>query len=666
MKLNYSIRQVASFCEGQIIGSLKDVVLNVIHYDTRLFEDGERSLFLCLTAKRKGSDFINEAYHKGCRVFLVPEDAERPNLHEITFIVVKDVLQGLQLLATKHRQRFSYPVIAITGSFGKTIVKEWLNHFLKEKYNVVRSPKSFNSQLGVALSVLQMQEDHEIAIFEAGISQPNEMERLEQIIRPTLGIFTGLGSAHDNGFLNRQQKLEEKSKLFKGCPNVVSESYSFSPATNRNWNNMLKIKDGNSVKIHVPNWGVFEAPFSESHKIQNLCAVLETLKTLDFPPEFIAKKITSLPQVAMRMEVIQGKNNNIFVNDSYAMDGLAEALSFLLELSSNKSKLVFIGMNLIDEFHAKQLCRIREEYPDLQMFFVSEEKSRIETINFSAAEDLIKNAKNTAVLLKGQHGSGIAKLIVPHIARSHPTILEISRQALRNNLTQFKKCLEPKTKLMVMVKASAYGVGADEMAAFLSREGIDYLGVAFPDEGVNLRKSGVLLPIMVMNSHDDSFNDLIHYQLEPSIFSLEQLDAFTTELIRLGIPKYGIHLKIETGMNRLGFREEDLPDLINFLSSQPEIEVKSVYSHLAESGNSDKTYTRLQLNRFEKCVEQIQTVIPGKFLKHICNTDGIINFPEAHFDMVRLGIGLFGYAQLAGLEHAVSIRSKISKINQIK
>jgi alanine racemase len=666
VKFNYSIADVASMVDGEIYGAREPRILKSIHFDTRLFDQGRDALFLCLNAKRKGSSFIPEAYRKGCHVFLVARESDLPQYSDVTYILVDDVLTALQSMASKHRAQFSYPVVGITGSFGKTIIKEWLNHFLKDRFQVIRSPKSYNSQIGVALSVLQMTHEHDLALFEAGISKPGEMAFLQAMMQPTLGVFTGLGTAHDDGFTSAESKLEEKAILFKNCKEVISEHFFFEQCSNHHWNTMQLTINAQSAKISVADYGVFDVPFTEKHKLHNLCAVLETLKSLGFPAEYIPEKIQSLPQVAMRMEVIQGKNNNVFVNDSYALDSMPEALAFLDLMAGNKSKLMLVGLNNPDEKTLQRLDSLKQEYTDLRIILVAKVAKAHQTVDFAEADLILQKTENTAILLKGQHGSGISGLISSHILRSHPTVLEISRQALRNNLTQFKRCIRQETKLMVMVKAAAYGVGAHEMASFLELEGIDYLGVAFPDEGVNLRKAGVQLPIMVMNTHEASFYDVIKYNLEPAIFSLQQLDAFTAELIRLGKSKYPVHLKIETGMNRLGFREEDLPELVNFLNGQPEIVIQSVYSHLAESGSANQRFTRLQLSRFDNAVTLLQSALSKDFIKHICNTDGIINYPEAHFDMVRLGIGLLGYAKLPGLEHAIALKTKISKINAIQ
>lgn len=666
MKFNYDINTVHSLVGGEIRGLQVNSFLTSIHYDTRLFEQENQALFICLTAKRDGKLFIPLAYEKGCRTFMVQGSENLVPYEDATYLIVKDVLLAVQQLAIHHRSKFDIPVIGITGSFAKTIIKEWLFHCLKDHFCVVRSPKSFNSQLGVALSVLQINKEHTLGIFEAGISTTHEMENLEAMIKPTLGIFTGLGNAHDNGFENRIDKLDEKTKLFSSCRLVVSEKYQFSGKDNRNWSLMKLIPKQSQLEIDVPEYGVFKTPYKQGHQLYNLLAVLETLKALQIPVKHVRQTIQTLPQLAMRMEVIQGKNNNLFINDSYGIDSFNEAISFLNEIANDKEKLIFIGITQASDQTSDILSEIRSKAPTQRIYFVANKSDLPQFISFETAKEILSTVNNSAILIKGQFGSGIAQIIASQILRTHPTTLKISRQSLRNNLTKFKKLILPETKLMVMVKAAAYGVGAFEMAVFLEREGVDYLGVAFPDEGVNLRKLGVKLPIMVMNTPESAFYDIVQNNLEPAIFSLKQLDLFTAELIRMNKSKYPIHIKIETGMNRLGFRESDLDQLITYLSSQPEVWVKSVYSHLAESGNSDQSYTLKQLNRFDYAVERLEKTLTYQFDKHICNTDGIINYKDAHYDMVRLGIGLLGYAKLPGLEQALSLQTEISKINHIE
>lgn len=664
MKLNYTTIELAELLNAEWQGSQDSVLLKQIQIDTRIMQEGIQCLFVCLDAKRAGVDFIPDAYQKGCRAFLAPKTyTVDSKFSDASFLLVDDVLNSIQLLAKKHRERFNYLVIGVTGSYGKTIVKEWLFHFLQQQYRVVRSPKSYNSQIGVALSVLQMNDLHELAIFEAGISQSNEMLALQEMIQPDIGVFTGLGNAHNAGFVSQQEKFEEKALLFQNCPVVISRDTDFYASENLHWSHIATYLDAEQTTFDVPDFGKFVAPFTNKHKVENLCAVLQVLKQLRFPSSEVQKSIDRLPQIAMRMELIQGKNNNLLINDAYALEGLDEALAYLKELAKDREKHLFLGF--VDQHYLNQdwFVNLIKDYEHAHL--VSLSGALPNTISMEAAVDLLQSLNNAVVLVKGQHGSGISKLIAPMLQRSHPTLIEINRQSLRNNITHFKKLLAPQTSLMVMVKAGAYGVGEREMANFLEREGVDYLGVAFPDEGVNLRKFGIELPIMVMNAHESAFFDVVQNNLEPAIFSLEQLDAFTTELVRLGVSNYPIHIKLETGMNRLGFRDEDLEALCSFLSSQPDVRVKSVYSHLAESGNADRTFTNKQLQLFESGYEKLQNALGYTISHHICNTDGIINYPEAHLNMVRLGIGLLGYANLGGLEQAIELKTKISKINKI-
>jgi alanine racemase len=663
VNLNYSTKDIAEKISADYLGAVT-FMIHAVHIDTRQMHEGNNTLFFCLEAKRSGLNYIESAYNKGCRAFVVPKKYMPDEMYQdAVFLKVENVLLALQLLAKKHRAQFSYPVIGITGSFGKTIVKEWLFHFLQDDFKIVRSPKSYNSQIGVALSVLQMSSSHNLAIFEAGISQVGEMQRLQQIIQPTLGVFTGLGAAHSEGFANDEQKLHEKAQLFKECPAVISEKENFSNTKNLHWDEIVVLPDQGNAQLHVPDFGKFSVPFIHKHKLHNLSVVLRVLKALHHPTSKVQSKIDQLPQIAMRLELIKGKNNNTIINDAYALEGLTEAIAFAKELRDKKPLLVCIGIKSSDFLQSSQYNDLK--CSEHQVYFVADHIKHAEIIDFQQAAKFLSEVSNSVVLFKGQHGSGVAKLITPLMEKTHDTVVEISRSALRNNLTRFTSFLKPSTKMMVMIKAAAYGVGANEMADFLQKEGVDFFGVAFPDEGVTLRKRGVSLPIMVMNTNEAAFADILEHQLQPAIFSLKQLDAFTTNVIRAGISSYPIHIKLETGMNRLGFAAHEIPQLCLYLNNQPEIKVAGVYSHLAESGSADATFTLQQLQRFRDATLVMENALGYPFAKHICNTDGIINYPEAHFDMVRLGIGVFGYASSDGLEHAVSIKTKISKVNHL-
>lgn len=663
VNLSYNTKDVAEKIFAEHIG-VAVYLIRSVYIDTRQIHNGTGVLFFCLEAKRSGLDYIDNAYSKGCRAFVVPKKYAPKTVYEgAVFLKVENVLVALQLLAQKHREQFTYPVIGITGSFGKTIVKEWLFHFLQDHFKIVRSPKSYNSQIGVALSVLHMTAEHNLAIFEAGISQTGEMQRLQQIIQPTLGVFTGLGSAHSDGFANDVQKKNEKALLFKECPMVVSEKEIFLNTNNIHWDEIkVAFEEGKAI-FQTHDYGQLSVPFMHKHKLHNLGLVLGVIKEFHLSFSDIQSKINELPQLAMRLELIKGKNNNTIINDAYALEGLTEALVFAHEVRQDKRLALFIGVQSNDFFESAPYNLIKKIKDEV--YFVSEKIINHKIIDFQEAAEKLASFSSAVVLFKGQHGSGVAKLIAPLMEKTHDTVVEISRSTLRNNITRFKSFLKPDTKMMVMIKAAAYGVGANEMANFLQKEGIDFFGVAFPDEGVSLRKNGISRPIMVMNTNEAAFTDVIAHHLQPAIFSLNQLDMFTAEVIRAGISSYPIHIKIETGMNRLGFAAHEIPQLCSYLKSQPEIMVVGVYSHLAESGNTDPTFTLEQLKRFSMSTEIMENALGYSFAKHICNTDGIINYPEAHFDMVRLGIGIFGYAATEGLEHAVSIKTKISKVNRI-
>jgi alanine racemase len=668
VKLNYTIQEIARVVGAEPKTS-STAVISAVSIDSRALIDGEKTLFFCLKGKRNGTDFIQSAIAKGCKNFVVPANYKNSReFADVTFLFVQDTLKALQDVAAYHRKQFDYPVIGITGSAGKTIVKEWLYHFLRERYQVVRSPKSFNSQIGTALSVLEMTPRHNLAIIEAGISKSGEMEDLARMIQPNYGVFTTLGHAHDEGFENRQEKFNEKSILFRNCEWVVSRSYSFDHTLNLAWENRLITYEigHSSARIDVRNYGSFEVNFINEASIENLCHVLAVLKELDFPVEIVQQKLSILPDVVMRMEILQGKNNNVLINDAYNMDmdGLMYALVQQREMAGAIDRVVVLGFG---EWFNGSIIDIREQVRrfDPTKIILCSKTEREGCISFEEAYDVLQKTSHSVILFKGSFKAGLTPMINNLALKHHQTFLEINKSALRNNLTFFRKLISPKTKLMVMVKASSYGSGSKAMSEFLEQEGVDYLGVAFADEGIELRKANVSLPILVMNSHPAAFDDIIRHNLEPAIFSMSQLDEFTRTLILHEQTNYPIHIKLETGMNRLGFSEYELDELLAYIKSQPELRVKSVYSHLAESDNPDKTFTELQIRRFENYANKIQQVLNHKIDRHICNTSGIVNYPEAHFDMVRLGIGLFGIGNSPELQTVIQLKTHISKINTL-
>lgn len=667
MNLNYSYRELAEVWDVEIPQATGQI--HSVSIDTRSLTEGNGVLFFCLKGKRNGIDFVREAYEKGCCTFVVAGTDSIPALEGAVFFVVPDVLRALQKLAVFHRRQFDLPVIGITGSAGKTIVKEWLYHFLRETYKIVRSPKSYNSQIGVALSVLEIAQQHTLGIFEAGISTVGEMKSLEEMIQPTYGVFTALGQAHDDGFESRDQKFREKSRLFLNCSGVVSTDYHFSGEhlKNSNRNEVIVEESGNKTFLQVENYGTFYSGLSGRLELDNLIITLLTLREMNFPSDQVQEKLNSLPEIVMRMETVAGKNGNILINDSYNMDmdGLEYALVRQKEIAGDSKRVVVLGFGEVFRGDINAVRELVGRYsPDVLM--LCSKQNREGLLSLEEAEQLLASITEATILFKGSHKSGLAPMINRLSLKHHQTYLEINRSALRNNLGYFKGLIRNGARLMVMVKASSYGSGSREMADFLENEGVDYLGVAFADEGVELRKAGVELPIMVMNTHPAAFDDIIRYRLEPAVFSVKQLDEFTRTLILHEKSSYPVHIKLETGMNRLGFVEEELEEMITYCKSQPEIRMKSVYSHLAESDNPDRSFTQKQIERFVRNANRIQSALNYKVERHICNTSGIVNYPEAHFDMVRLGIGLFGVGKSTELQPAISLKTHISKINRLQ
>jgi Alr-MurF fusion protein len=668
MNLHYSYTELASVfgthCQG-----VSEGVITRVSIDTRSIVFGDETLFFALKGKRNGADFINEAYKKGCRAFVLDSDTHLNELKDACYFIVKNPLIALQGLASYHRKRFQIPVLGITGSAGKTITKEWLYHFLRDKYTVIRSPKSYNSQIGVALSVLELKENHTFALFEAGISQPNEMHALREMIQPTFGLFTGIGSAHSDGFADDYEKRKEKEILFSTCEWVVSKEILDNSIPLVNWDSIQVETDKETSLTHIKisDYGSFTFKGGASFQLNNIVNVLLVLKQLDYPACEIQYKLNTLPEVIMRMEMVTGKNENTLINDAYNMDmdGLENALAYQQQLAGSKKRIVVLGFGDRFDIDLEEVKDLVKRFK-IETLYLCGSNSTEKFRSYKEVEEDLLGIQNSVILFKGTYQSGIAPLIHNLSRNNNQTFLEINKQSLRHNLTFFKSILQPNTKLMVMVKASSYGSGSKEMAAFLAGEGVDYLGVAFADEGIDLRKTGITLPILVMNAHSSSFDDVIRYELEPAIFSIDQLDSFTRALIFHNKTNYPIHIKVETGMNRLGFVETEMDQLIAYIKAQPEVRIQSVYSHLAESENSDQSFTTQQIHRFTRYANQLENELNYKIDRHICNTSGIVNYPEAHFELVRLGIGLFGIGTRPELKNVLQFKTHISKINQLK
>ncbi|MCH2233087.1 MAG: alanine racemase [Crocinitomicaceae bacterium] len=611
--------------------------------DSRASRISESTLFFAFSGKfEDGADYLQDFKDKGGETAIVSQINERVEINQIQ---VQDVLVALQSIAKAHRQKFDYPVIGITGSNGKTVVKEWLYVVLKEHFNIIRSPKSYNSQIGVALSLLEMSEDHNLAIIEAGISKPNEMYLLQDMIQPTVGVFTGIGEAHGQNFESQDQKKNEKFKLFKSVdflikPKEIPETYS-----------IFNTKAGRS----------------------NASLVFQLALYLGLDKESIIQKLNSLPEIAMRMERHQGTNGTLIINDAYSADvnSLDSALSSLQKEQGYDGITVCLSRFKDSLFDENEIADMLRAYRVNRLVYIDKDPG-----NFDIAEvDYFKCVQefmdaniefhNQVLLLKGAHDAGFQEIVDRYIAKNHITRLEIDLNIVRDNLGFFRKSIAHNVRVLAMVKAQAYGGGIIEVGRLLEREGIDYFGVAYANEAVELRTAGISKPIIVMSSEIHGFEDIVQYDLEPSVFSLRQLNDFIKFLIRKNIKSYPIHIKLDTGMNRLGFKQEDLQDLLDLLRTQPEVKVESIFSHLSSADEpSEKEFTLIQIERFDSWSKQIEIELGYPVILHLSNTAATQRYPEAHFDMVRIGIGLFGIND-ASLRDAIKYVSQISQIKHV-
>lgn len=615
------------FCEiigGQHYCGNDVAIISGIAYDSRKISGADGQVFFALKGQfRDGHYFITDAFKKGIRIFVVSEVPDKP-FKSASYIIVKDPLRALQFLALDHRKKFNYPIVAITGSNGKTTVKEWLYHLLFPKFRIIRSPKSYNSQLGVALSLLELHDKADLAIIEAGISKPGEMELLERIIQPDFGIFTSFGSSHEDGFKSAEDHLNEKLKLFLGCQKTfVSSTINLTKDQLKNING-IEISPSESVDT------LKLVPFQDKASVLSAMMAIAAAKNFGFDD---LNQVKSLPRLAMRMETFEGIDNSIVINDTYNLD--LDALEFSLEyqasLAGDKKRVVIVGIDEENRHLAAEVERkVLKFQPEICKIVYDGQVPTVDVLN-------------SVVLVKGTRKSEMQKLSARLKLKKHKTFVEINLSAIKHNIQVFKSQLKTGTKMLAMVKAQSYGAGLEKLGVFLEKIGIDYLGVAYPDEGVELRKAGIKTPILVMNPVEEGFEDCIKYQLEPAIYCFDQLDELLHELILQGIQNYPVHLKIDTGMKRLGFDYKDLPKLMELIQAQPEVNIKGIYSHLADSDNRrDRRFTDLQKQRFVDACKYISNYCSSPMLLHLLNSEGIANYPDAQFDMVRIGIGMYG------------------------
>ena len=733
--MTYTIEKIASIIDGKIYG--KDNGSHVIRdllFDSRLLIVPENTLFFSLKSNRNnGNKYIEELYNKGVRCFVVEDiDLSSPICPLSTFIIVDDTLKALQRLAAYHRSRFNIPIVGITGSNGKTIIKEWLYQILSPEMLVARSPKSYNSQIGVPISVWQLNESHQLAIFEAGISRYEEMQNLKEIIKPNIGIFTNIGSAHGKNFNSINDKIEEKMRLFhdvdtliycsdhkeirnaveklnirtlswsrkdknadlqvysieKGEEETVISAVRQQPSANIQQtlsvysnSQILRFSDSQIHKITIP--------FTDDASIENAIHCWLAAILFDIPEDIIEKKMRHLSPVAMRMELKSGINNCEIINDSYNSDfnSLTIALDFMNQQHHKKERVVILSDILQSELKEEDLyVRIAQLLKNKGVNHligigeaISRQQDKFEINKFFYKDTRhfltnhhIEDFNNQMILLKGARDFEFEKISRLLQEKAHDTILEINLNNLVSNMNYYRSKLKSDTKLMVMVKAFAYGSGNFEVSNVLEFHRADYLTVAYADEGIELRRKGINLPIVVMTPEINTYESIIKNNLEPDIYSFRSLSLLEDAIEKLDAPldsPIGIHIKLDTGMHRLGFLKDDIDELLLRLRSNRNIVVKSVFSHLAGSDSPDfDDFTMKQIDNFEEMSSKIIEVFPYKILRHILNSAGISRFTDYQYDMVRLGIGIYGVPPCEDdrgkLKNVVSLKTTIVQIKE--
>lgn len=686
--------------------------INVLLTDSRSLTYPDLSLFFAIsTPTNDGHRYIRPLYEMGVRAFCathIPDDMSY--VDDAVFFIVPDVTKALQTIARHHRMQFTMPVIGITGSRGKTTVKEWLNQLLSPDYNIVRSPRSYNSQIGVPLSVWEINADTRLAIFEAGISQRGEMATLQSLIRPNIGIITNISSEHREGFSSKRQKCMEKVRLFKECecliycgddPLISEAIESSAPAGIELWWSMTDanaplyitaIETGDEQTdiryIYLGNESCLTIPFVTEAEIQNAIHSLAVMLYLNIDRDTIASRMAALTPVGTRLNVIEGVNDCMIIYDSYTSDlhSLAPAIDFMTRRRTSRRTTTLILSDVMHEtmsaphlyqavaelVKCKKIDRVigigeefirNSRYFDTAATFYPDTAAFLSTVSpgdFDSELILIKGAPSF-------HFDLIADMLE---ARQHETVLEVNLDSVVHNFNMFRAMIRPTTGIVCMVKASGYGAGSYELAKTLQSQGASYLAVAVLDEGVDLRRAGITMPIMVLNPKVVNYRTLFAYNLEPEIFSMDILNEIIREGEKYGITDYPVHIKLDTGMHRLGFLEDDLPEVIDILKRQKVIRPASVFSHLAAADAPDMDdYTMEQFALFDRCCDRLQSAFRHHIMRHILNSTGISRFPQHQHDLVRLGICLYGIPTMTdgsqdGLRQVSSLTTTIISIKE--
>ena len=722
----YNLSQISEMlncplrCNRQASANTQPQV-SVLLTDSRSLTYARQTLFFALvTSRGDGHKYIPSLYQKGVRAFVVsqPVDTFRNTCPEAWFLIVPDTLAALQQLAASHRQKFQLPVVGITGSNGKTIVKEWLYQLLHDVRHIVRSPRSYNSQVGVPLSVWQIEPTHDLALFEAGISQPGEMERLERIIRPTIGILTNIGTAHAAGFDSQNQKLQEKLQLFRSCDVIIynadipgigdalelagvgARSMAWTRRHKEAQINVHEVQhSADSTTVHYSILGIdgsFTIPMTDDASLENALNCLALMLYLAIEPEEIARRMSQLTPLAMRLEVVEGKRGCMLINDAYNCDltSLEMALSFQQRRASGTMTNTLILSDILqaemDERHRctklAQLCRL---YNVGKLLCVGPESVRsarmmedqlreaglqMEFHTYGSTQELLdspelNHIQNELVLIKGARDFQFERIGEALQLRRHETVLEVNLDAIVHNLNRYRSHLNSDTRLTCMVKAFGYGTGSYELAKTLQDQNVDYLAVAVADEGADLRRQGIRVPIIVMNPEMSAFRTIIENRLEPEVYSFRLMEAFIAETQAMGVTHYPVHIKIDSGMHRLGFQPHEIEPLISRLQHQDALTVRSVFSHFATADDpAQEAFVHEQKRRFDLCADRIREAFPYPILRHICNSAGIEKYAQYQMEMCRLGIGLYGFEASEvkmDLEPVAALKSTILQIKDI-
>ena len=692
--MNYSITEIYNALEVtglQIVD--EDAIVSQLLTDSRSLTQPDETIFFALrTEGGDGHNFIPDLFDKGVRNFVVSTDFyPSPDCHAANYVHVESPLDALQALATFHRRRFrELPVIGITGSRGKTTVKEWLYQLLKDDYRIVRSPRSYNSQIGVPLSLWDIDNNTDLAIIEAGISTTGEMDNLQAMIRPTIGIITNLGSEHNDGFASMQQKAQEKAKILFNCECVVYcaddplVTHTIAPlveigvAQEMSWSRShcaapLQIdsteRNENTTTLHYTFDDVHATvtiPFTADRDLDNAIICLAVLLHLDMDRDLIAQRMAALTPVGTRLNVIEGVNDCTVIVDSYTSDynSLTPALNFMTRRAGNRPCTVILSdltpetyggdelyirvSELLKTKRVSRLMGIGKDMCRYSQYFNDLPHARFYNDTQEFMSDFAKgDFADETILIKGDPRFGFSQIIDLLEAKQHMTVMEVDLNALAHNFKFFKSLVKPSTKTVGMVKASGYGAGSYEIAKTLQDCGCDYLAVAVHDEGVDLRKASITMPIIVLNPNGVNYKAMFQYKLEPELYNLDMGRDLIKEGKRYGVHDFPVHIKIDSGMHRLGFTREQLPELIDLLKRQDVIKPASVFTHLSvadEPGQDD--YTKGQFDYFEECSNLLQQSFDHHIMRHALNTSGIVRFPERQYDMVRIGIGLYGIRTL--------------------